>query len=299
MQHVKLCLDYKDYSQKPKDIETAQIAARIATRTFHLNSENIKKLIGDVSLDGHTFCPATFKNGKKSRENFEQMQLFVLDFDNDKPGKIISFDGVKERADRYQLPVLFSYETFTSKNKDKFRVVFLNDAPVSEIRDAEVIQNAIMAIFPEADPACKSVVQMYFGGRKDSTLFFDKSIPKINIFSAISGMTKYLEDQHGKNYRRKVSEFIRENKLATNERVMPDVSILDDVSALVKNAEIHGASPNEKNSPNSIIYNNTSIVEGFGEKFSNKNYLINMMMAPVTLRKSYCQEIMPITDRQF
>lgn len=274
MNSIRVCLDRVSYYSKPEGKAIAQISDRIARQTIPLTSENIRGFVGDVGLDGHTFCPATFKNDKRNKENFEQMQLFVLDFDNDTPEKQLSFDGVKERADRYNLPVLFAYESFSSKNKDRFRVAFLNDVPIQSNRDAEVVQDALVTIFPECDKSSKDISKMYFGGIKDKLLFFDKEASQMNVVSAITGMTSYLEERHKNNYRRKVSEFIRNHGLRENSKGMPDVSIAHELPKTENNAEITGVPHDDKISPNSTIGYSLSIIEGFGEKLSKKYYLI-------------------------
>ena len=83
MNSIRVCLDRISYYSKLEGKAIAQISDRIAQQTIPLTSETMRGFVGDVGLDGHTFCPATFKNGKRNKENFKQMQLFVLDFDND------------------------------------------------------------------------------------------------------------------------------------------------------------------------------------------------------------------------
>lgn len=274
MNNVKLCLDGTSYYSKPTGDRIAQISNRIGRQTIRLDSENIRGFVGDVGLDGHTFCPATFKGGERRKDNFEQMQLFVLDFDNDNPDNQISFNSVKDRANMYNLPILFAYESFNSKKKDRFRIVFLNDVPITTARDAEVIQDALVTIFPECDRSSKDITRMYFGGGKDELLFFDKETPRMNVVSAVTGMTSYLDDRYKNNYKRKVSEFIRNHGLAANSGGMPDVAVAYDSPVAGKNAEIIGVQHDDEISPNSTIDHNLSIIEGFGEKSSKKYYLI-------------------------
>lgn len=274
MNEIKVCLDSARCYSKPEGDMIIKISDRIGRQTKLLDSENIKGFVGDVGLDGHTFCPATFNNVKRKKEHFEQMQLFVLDFDNDAPDKQITFDGVKERADAYNLPISFAYESFSSKNKDRFRVVFQNDVPITSVKDAEVVQDALVTMFPECDKSSKDISKMYFGGRKDKLLFFNEGAPKINVVSAVTSMTSYLEGRYHHNYGRKVSEFIKNHGLKENDSGMPDVSVVYELPKADNNAELFGVSPIEKIPPNSTIEPNFSIIEGFGEKFSNKYYII-------------------------
>ena len=274
MNSIRVCLDRISYYSKPEGKAIAQISDRIAQQTISLTSETMRGFAGDVGLDGHTFCPATFNNGKRNKENFKQMQLFVLDFDNDTSDKQLSFDSVKERADRYNLPVSFAYESFSSKNKDRFRVAFLNDAPIQSNRDAEVIQDALVTIFPECDKSSKDISKMYFGGGKNKLLFFNEDNSRMNVVSAITGMTSFLEEQYKNNYRRKVSEFIGKHGLRENSKGMPDVLIANELPKPENIAEITGVSPDDKISPISTIECYESIIEGIGENLSKKFYVI-------------------------
>ena len=199
MTEFKVCVDNYRFKSKPGIYEAASIADRIANNIRSYNRDSIKTFVGLVGKEGCTFCPATFKKGKhdfryirKSKENFEQTQLFALDFDNKTPDKTVSFEEVKDRAERYDIPILFAYDTFSSVNHDKFRVVLLNDVPVLNRKLAETMLQALHTVFPEADPSCcKDVSRMYYGGRR--LLHFDDSIPEISIESLFRNMNIYLE----------------------------------------------------------------------------------------------------------
>lgn len=100
----------------------------------------------------------------------------ALDFDGGIP-----FEDVRDRAEHYDLPILLAYDTYRSKAHDRFRVVFLNDASVPDVRVARAMLTALHTAFPEADPQSKSAVQMYYGGKE--LLHYDESVLKINIGS--------------------------------------------------------------------------------------------------------------------
>lgn len=274
MNSIRVCLDRVSYYSKPEGNAIAQISERIARKSIRLTEDNIRGFVGDVGLDGHTFCPATFKNGKRNKENFEQMQVFVLDFDNDTPDKQISFERVKERAEKYNLPIFFAYESFRSKNQDRFRVAFLNDVPIQSIRDAAVVQDALVTIFPECDKSSNDISKMYFGGRKDNLLYFNKDVSQMNVVSAVTGMTSFLEERYKNNYGRKVSEFIRKHNLRKNNKGMPDVSIANELPEPKNIAETTGVPHDDKNSPTPTVEHYESLIEGVGENLSKKLYLI-------------------------
>ena len=154
MNTIKLCLDNVPYKIKPDGkTEITMINNRIGHSVKELNiaTDDMDKLVRAVGRDGHTFCPATFKDGHRCQESFEQQQMFALDFDNDKPDSTITFEEVKSRAEKYDLPVWFAYDSLRSVDHHKFRVVFLNDASIPDRKMAEAMQLAMGTIFPEAD----------------------------------------------------------------------------------------------------------------------------------------------------
>ena len=277
MNDIKVCLDKQSFAFKPPNEDAARISNRIGKSIKQLNSENLRSFALDVSCDGYTFCPATFKGGIRNKKNFKQQQLFALDFDGG-----ITLQEVYDRTEKYDLPILFAYETFSSKNKDKFRVVFLNDVSVTDIRIAEIIQNALITIFTETDKTCKDISKMYYGGKK--LLKFDSSIPEINIELLIRNMTIYLRNKYGDtHYKEHLKKFAQSNGIALNNKGMLDISIVEDNSELLftnkitKNkfsTENTGANPS--NNENGKISPNTIIVNSVGGFLPKLKYLINL-----------------------
>ena len=223
----------------------------------------MEKLAEQIGTLGKTFCLATFKNGKKSRDDFEQMQLFALYFDN----KETTAKESIIKAKQYGIPVLFAYDTFSFGNRNIYTLVFLNESPVFKIKEAEAIQKALMTIFPEAHENSNDILYMYSGGRK--LLYFNKSIAQMNVYSLFMSMSFYLKMQYGtKNYRRKIIKFSEETGIALNDRKLLDVTwteeLSENVNKLIK-------MKHENYSPKSTIYND--IING--DKFSKLSYIIN------------------------
>ncbi|MDE6221120.1 MAG: hypothetical protein K2G51_11960, partial [Lachnospiraceae bacterium] len=172
MNTIRISYDQQSFHAKPSCDEIRWINNRIARSAKKLDRDGLQRAITRIGRDGCTFSPATFKNGKRSKDNFEQQQLFALDFDNKDPKKKLAFEEVKERASQYELPILFAYDTMSSMDHDKFRVVFLNDVSITDRRAAEAVQLAIGGMFPEADPSCyKDVSRLYLGGKE--VLYYD------------------------------------------------------------------------------------------------------------------------------
>ena len=262
----KVSFDPCRYTSKPGRFDIVNINDRIGHYIRTVNSDDIKAFVRMVGKEGCTFCPATFKDGKEDftegkrrKENFEQLQLMALDFDGG-----ISFEEVKSRTERYELPILFAYDTFSSENHNKFRVVFKNDVSVTDARAARAMLLALTKIFPESDQSCsKDISRIYFGGKE--LLYYDDSIPEINPESLFRNLSFYFLDKYKVNhYKRKIAEFSKEARIALNDKNLLDISVAE------KLPEVDGRS-NGKNSPNPTIVLNTS-----GEKFPTRYYLINL-----------------------
>jgi len=287
MKRIKLSIDNRCYSSRPHDSEMGAINNRIAKGAGYLRIEKLKDLAKHVGENGCSFSPATFHNDIRSMDNFEQTQLFVLDFD----GKL-SLKDVYIRAERYDLPILFSYETFSSINNSRFRAVFLNDIPIPDIRVAKIMHGALRMIYPESDKNC-SVVHVYYGGKQ--LIDFNESIPTINIDLLIKNMTIYLKDRYGAtNYKRHLLNFARTHNISLTKKRFLDIGMeeyqeheeQDTHPRLYKEypTEASGANPssnqfsesngltnNYNNSPISIILNRFC-----GDELSNMRYRINI-----------------------
>lgn len=268
MNTIKVSMDRESFWSKPAGQKIAKISERIAKNPKTLNLHEIKEFVDSISIDGCTFCPATFKDGKRSKENFEQQQLFALDFDNKDSDRKISLDEIITRSKKYNLPILFAYDTLSSTEHDKFRVVFLNDSSISHIKVAEAMQLAMGTIFPEADSSCyRDASKMYFGGKERR--YYDNAVPTINIESVFRGLTYYFEDRYKKNhYKEKLLQFSQATGIALNDKGFLDVTVTNDLTESIGANQSNG-----KRSP-ALIYSNNIIANG--EIFPNKCYKINL-----------------------
>lgn len=271
MDKIKVSLDEEGFRDKPKDEAIGKISNRIGASIKEVSRINMKKFALVVGRGGYTFCPATFKDGKRSKDHFEQQQMFALDFDNKDPNRRVSLEEVKARAKKYDLPILFAYDTFSSTDHDKFRVVFLNDVSISHRRIVEAMQLALGTIFPEADKSCYTdSARMFFGGK--GLIYYDDTIPTINVESIFRGLTYFLRDTTGNHYKEKLSRFSRETGIALNKNGLLDVTMTDDPT------EALGASlsaQDGKISPSPIINIPFNIIED-GENFPKMFYRVNL-----------------------
>ena len=154
---VTLSVDTKEFTKKPDEDATWRISKRIASYPCHDKIEKLPHVVGDL---GVSWCPGAFSEGHRRIVNFKSQQIFGLDFDTG-----ITWEEVQSRANKYRLPIVFAYETFSSINRSKFRVVLCNDIEITDARLAKVIQIALMEIFNECDPSCKDCSRLFFGGK--------------------------------------------------------------------------------------------------------------------------------------
>ena len=123
----------KQFQHKPDGKETSLITSKLKPTILTYDF-----LADRVGNHGCTFAPAVFDGARKS-ENFMEQQLFAVDMDDG-----ISYPTIKQRADRYHLPVLFAYKSFSwTGQHEKFRIVFAVDKPVTDAFSAQVIMKTL------------------------------------------------------------------------------------------------------------------------------------------------------------
>lgn len=91
MNEIKITCDDQKFQSKPSGDEIRHINNRIARFVKVLGPKDVKRTAFNIGQEGCTFSPATFRNEKRNKENFEQQQLIALDFDNKDSDKKVSF----------------------------------------------------------------------------------------------------------------------------------------------------------------------------------------------------------------
>lgn len=191
---VKICLDKESFVNKPKKESVGKISKRIAGEACCISEEY---LVGKIGEEGCTFCPAVFRYNSRKKDDFQEMQLFVLDFDND-----VGYEEISEKCKQMELPILFSYHTFSSSPEHpRYRVIFCHFVPINEKWLANMILDMLKGIFQEADNSCFEVAHMFFGG---------KGIIEYNegsVFSVDRLVYRYQQElfvRDGRNYIRNI-----------------------------------------------------------------------------------------------
>lgn len=106
------------------------------------------------------FCPSVFIGNHKSQDELSSIQFFALDFDGG-----IDIDTAINRAEQYKLPIAVMYETSSSVNWSKFRLIFLCCQEVNDKNLAVLIQYCLCTIFPEVDNTSKDFCKLYYPGK--------------------------------------------------------------------------------------------------------------------------------------
>ena len=277
MDKIKLSLDRESFWEKPQKDDIPKINSRIgkSIKALTPSAEDIREFAENVGVGGHTFCPASFKDGCRKKDNFEQQQFFALDFDN-KGDRKVTFEEVQKRAKQYDLPILFAYDTFSSTEHDKFRVVFLNDASISNRKVVKAMQLGMGKMFPEADSSCyKDESKMYFGGKE--LIYYDNKIPTTNVESIFRSLSYYFKKTyHDKHYKEKIKIFSKKTGISLNKNGLLDVTVVDNLTEEGTGTTNNKNNENGGNAPSPIIvYPNIIVGNGAIPPNSYKINLIN------------------------
>lgn len=196
------------FKKKPTKEEIGKLKKNALNNIVDMSIEEIANEIGN---NGRAFYP-TFMQGGMKRDNFESMQLFALDFDN--KDENITFDEILRIADSYGIPICFAYETFSStKEKQRFRVVFQHEFPIDNVRIAEIMIGMLQKIFSYSDNACKDISRLFFGGKKLLYLKKDTHIHLVN--NLLFPLYKALDTNN--NFPRNIRSFAKVHKIMINE----------------------------------------------------------------------------------
>lgn len=204
--YVNLSLDKVSYQGKPRrgTPEAAKINNRIArSPVSSIKLSTVADLVGNK---GHAFSGVVFSDGRRRRDNFVSMQLFGLDFDDG-----ICYQEIEQMADYYNLPICFSYHTFSSSpEKEKFRIVFLLDTEIFNFDVAKITIDMLTQIFPACDKSCSDVVRFFYGG-KGLISYQEKPVKLTDMASAFYRSLKEKENPH---YARDLRNFAKNHDVA-------------------------------------------------------------------------------------
>ncbi|MCC8051420.1 MAG: hypothetical protein LIP10_12340 [Clostridiales bacterium] len=197
--NVHVGIDPTTYESKPKKNEAGTVRKRAADNWCECDMERLAGL----AATGHAILPGHLVNGCKA-ENWTEMQLLVLDFDDG-----ISFIEISDRCKTYELSISFAYHTFSSSAEcEKFRVVFSLYTPTKDAYAAKILMLMLHKIFPECDKCCTDLCRCFYGGKGLLYLDKDACIALVQLCDAFQTVMN-----RGDNYQRNIKNFCLKNSI--------------------------------------------------------------------------------------
>ncbi|USG65123.1 hypothetical protein NDK47_23865 [Brevibacillus ruminantium] len=176
---VNVSLDKVGFNRKPEKQEIAGISSRLGISASQISIQDFAKEV--VCPNARSFSPSIFKSGERTNATWVSQQIFALDIDED-----ISIQQVLERCNDFNLMPIIIYTSFRStKEHEKFRVIFLLDEEVTDIRVRDLVQKSLMFVFPETDRATKDAARLLFGGKEIAYENYDNIITVPGLLTSV------------------------------------------------------------------------------------------------------------------
>lgn len=186
---ITLNLDMTTNTSKPSKEVIGAIQKRIG---------KAKTIVTVEELANHLHNGATMKaaalNGNKNID-WESQEVFAIDIDNDEKAVnkygYVTIEDILARCEEYNLTPAFYYTSFShTPEHHKFRLVFISKAKITDIRVRNVIQMALMNIFPECDKACKDLSRVFFGSNQGCQII--NTDASVGVLEVVQAMTSYI-----------------------------------------------------------------------------------------------------------
>ena len=200
---IKATVDKYCYTSKPTDSDAKKMRMRLPQEENYYDIKTIADCVGE---QGQAFLPATFKGMASKQENFEQCQLFGIDFDEEP-----DYEKIKRKFADYHLPIVFSYHTFSSTPEHpKYRIILCHIVQITERWLADMILKMLKKMFPEADSHCFETARLFYGGK--GLIDFNDVVAEtgentFNVYNLVMQFEKFLYTNDKKNFSRNIRVF--------------------------------------------------------------------------------------------
>ena len=160
--------------------------------------------LADALVHGASFKPGVLAGGNKA-ENWVEQQLFGLDFDDG-----IRIEEAYNKVISLGITPCFMYTTFSHKEEHhKFRMIFCNDAAITDGNIRDKLQATLMGIVGGIDEVCFNRDRLFFGGKGKIVLHPDYDT-RINAESIIekywnNDLEQYISNSKPKSKKKKDS----------------------------------------------------------------------------------------------
>lgn len=175
--NVKLNLDKTPYPSKPTGPQIGLVKSKAATVEITL-----PELIAAIER-GQTIIPAVM-NGTKATD-WQEQQIFMVDIDNAEDGvPILTPEDALVICRKNNILPAFYYPTFSdTADKPKYRLVFMLESVVRDIKERAIVSATFISLFPQADKACKNADRVFLGTNKKCVVCdLDARVPVDNIY---------------------------------------------------------------------------------------------------------------------
>lgn len=176
---VMACVHGASHTAKPPKHEMAAISNAISKCPF--KPYTLAELAKAISM-GCSVLPADC-GGTRKKEAWKAQQLWFVDVDNDaamqaRGYKPLEYTRAVERCAALNLPLVMSYETFSSSTPDnpdpaaqRYRLVFAKDEVVTDQQEAEQFAAMLLLAFPECDQSTTQANRYFLGTEKEVCLW--------------------------------------------------------------------------------------------------------------------------------
>lgn len=159
------------HAAKPEGQQGRISNVLIAQRPVLTTCDRLARAISE----GRTVLPSVHA-GKRSPDTWQAQQLFFVDVDNDaealaKGYGVLTINEATTRAFGAGLPLLMVYESFRSGDPERYRLIFALDEPTRDKERAQGFVNALLGLYPEADPSSNQLNRMFYGTNKEVQLW--------------------------------------------------------------------------------------------------------------------------------
>ena len=219
MRNLRVMLDQQRFDRKPSNEYNITVSwdthkwSEVALVSASLNRSHTEvnpRELAAAMRNGQSMCVSYFntkdpKDGKIHRRNvcFTSCDIVGLDFDDS-----ITIQSFIERCRALEIIPAFIYTTFShSEEQHKFRAIYVLKHTITDVRLRQMLQLALMRLFPECDDKCKDPARLFFGGREIVFESYDSEIEPLDV---INTYIVEEEKRDKSNAKRNIKQYCQE-----------------------------------------------------------------------------------------